>query len=61
MGDESDKRPRVYVHSSTSEQDIEVTVKGSEGETTDDAEETAKRMYAMAKENVEEEVSETYE
>jgi len=29
---DADKRPRVYLHSSTSEQEIEVTVQGAEGE-----------------------------
>ncbi|AGM11695.1 hypothetical protein HCTV5_86 [Halovirus HCTV-5] len=60
---DADKRPRIYVHSATSDQEIEVTVQESEGERTDDVKETAEEMYEMAKQEVEDddEVSKSYE
>jgi hypothetical protein len=60
---DADKRPRVYLHSSTSEQEIEVTVQGAEGETSDDVKDNAEEMYDMVKEDIEEddEVSKSYD
>ena len=35
---DADKRPRVYARSSTPDGEVEVTVQGAEGETSDDLE-----------------------
>lgn len=41
VGDnDADKRPRIYGKAETPDKEVEVTVQGSEGETTADLEET---------------------
>jgi len=55
MGDEpttgdndADKRPRIYMRSSTTEGEVEVTVQGAEGETVADCSDVADERFRHA-------------
>ena len=45
---DADARPRIYIHAENSDGKIDVTVQGSEKETTEEIEEKAKEMVGEA-------------